>query len=77
MFSPWVGVPGYLALFFLNAPHYVDIGDFVSSSNEEGLAQIFAFLQGVTVCLMAVDTIIYRSALWRKKHEHHILTEAV
>lgn len=69
MFSPWVGIPGYLALFFLGAPRYVDISGFISSSSEEGFAQIFAFLQGVTVCLMAVDTVIYRIALWRQKRQ--------
>lgn len=69
MFSPWVGIPGYIALFFLGAPRYVDISGFISSSGEEGLAQIFAFLQGVTVFLMAVDTAIYRIALWRQKRQ--------
>lgn len=69
MFSPWIGIPGYIALFFLGAPRYVDISGFISSSSEEGLAQIFAFLQGVTVFLMAVDTAIYRIALWRQKRQ--------
>ena len=65
MFSPWIGVPGYLAPFALWAPSYMDIGDSWSLSAPT-LSECFAIFQWATVCLMIVDVVVYRVALHRQ-----------
>ena len=67
MFSPWIGVPGYIALFVLCFGPFA-AGNY-SATDPGGLVEtwLMTILMGMTVLLMIVDTALYHHTLKRRQ----------
>lgn len=67
MLSPWVGIPGYMALFVLCAGPFAAGAYDVNDPGGVVETTLMTFLLGATVLLMIFDTVLYHHALKKQQ----------
>lgn len=67
MLSPWVGIPGYMALFVLCAGPFAAGAYDVNDPGGVVETTLMTFLLGATVLLMILDTALYHHTLKKQQ----------